>query len=304
MHKFFLIPVWLLAGTLLSTLISATPASAGDPSEPGAIHGTKWNDGDANGERDPDEPGLGGVTIYADSNQNGVADSGEPQTETLRNDPATALDESGRYTLTNLTAGEYVIREVVPDGFVQTFPPADHRVSLAPGEVIDGLDFGNRNVQAGSLRGRKWYDGNANAQQDSGEPGLPGVIIYIDRNSNGALDDGEPAVVTGRDDPATDFDEGGLYGLAGVEPGRHVIREVVPDGFRQTAPSQSLYEIDLLPDEHLEGLDFGNRRICDANGDRVVNRRDIAQIFTEGPGLGRFVIARRCAAQCDHEGCD
>ena len=142
---------------------------------------------------------------------------------------------------------------------------------------MDGIDFGNRRIEPGSIHGVKWVDANGNAERDRGEPGLPGVVIYSDLNFNGELDRGEPHTRTMRDNPRTDFDEAGHYRLSGLRKGRHVIREVVPDGFEQTFPrSVSILPVEgtdpsiirpvggahvvfVEPGGVVDGIDFGNR---------------------------------------------
>ena len=109
-----------------------------------SIHGTKWEDTNGNGVQDANEPGLAGVTIYLDLNNNGTFDADEPSAVTMADDPSTNADESGRYWLTDVIPGEYIVREVVPDGFVQTFPPRiSHRLVVQQNEIIEGVDFGN-----------------------------------------------------------------------------------------------------------------------------------------------------------------
>ncbi len=327
-----------------------------DDPEGASIHGVKWLDSNGNAERDANEPGLPGVIIYSDLNDNAVPDPGEPATRSMDDDPLTNFDESGRFWLEDLRPGRHSIREVIPDGFVQTFPstlvdpvtgddpgtgvtitptainatlaagetqdivvnigfdffcfrPFDinlvadtapagmvqnltgvlqngcggdvssfdvrltgdgnvrsfelqfvdnefggvlgaipvlitppgngsHEVLLESGDVLEGLDFGNKGrPDSASIHGRKWQDNNANGERDGDEPGLAGVIIYSDLNDNGALDQDEPRTLSMNDDPLTDFDESGLYWLEGLSPGDHIIREIVPDGFRQTFPS-------------------------------------------------------------------
>jgi len=91
---------------------------------PGGIQGTKFNDRDGDGVRGGDEPAMPGVTIYLDLNDNGQLDPGEPSTMTRADDPATAdIDEAGTYQFTHLTPGDYVVAEVVPEGYEQTVPP-------------------------------------------------------------------------------------------------------------------------------------------------------------------------------------
>jgi Ca2+-binding RTX toxin-like protein len=79
--------------------------------------------------------------------------------------------------------------------------------------------------------------GDLNQSQGSREPGLAGVTIYLDLNNNGTLDPGEPSQVTATDDPTTpDVDETGQYRFTNLQPGRYVVREVVPTGYEQTFP--------------------------------------------------------------------
>ncbi|MEA5620583.1 DUF4114 domain-containing protein [Cronbergia sp. UHCC 0137] len=69
------------------------------------------------------EPGLAGVSVYLDTNNNAILDPGEPVQVTAEDDPSTPdIDETGQYEFTDLPAGTYTVREVVPEGFEQTFP--------------------------------------------------------------------------------------------------------------------------------------------------------------------------------------
>ena len=95
-------------------------------------------------------------------------------------------------------------------------------------------------LDTGSIRGTKYEDQNGNGERDSGEPGLAGVTIYLDQNNNGRLDDDERRTVSRSDDPSTDrVDETGMYEFADLPAGTWIVREVVPDGFQQTAPAQA-----------------------------------------------------------------
>ncbi len=93
------------------------------------------------------ERGLAGVTIYLDLNNNGVRDPGEPSTVTATDNPATTVDETGTYSFSGLSAGTYVVREIVPTGLYQTFPTEDGSytvtLSLSFGALAENIDFGN-----------------------------------------------------------------------------------------------------------------------------------------------------------------
>ena len=101
----------------------------------GSISGTKWLDETGNGLT-ADDTGFGGVTIYIDANNNGTKDSGEVSTVTASN---------GTYSFTGLSAGTYVIREVVPANYVRTAPTLSDKytVTLTTGQTVTGIDFAN-----------------------------------------------------------------------------------------------------------------------------------------------------------------
>lgn len=64
---------------------------------------------------------LSGVTVYLDLNNNGFFDADEPRQVTASDNPDTPdIDETGQYRFTGLLPGNYVVREVVPEGYVQT----------------------------------------------------------------------------------------------------------------------------------------------------------------------------------------
>jgi len=69
------------------------------------------------------ENGISGVNIYLDLNNNGILDPSEPFQITASDNPNTPyVDETGQYRFTGLLPGNYVVREVIPQGYVQTFP--------------------------------------------------------------------------------------------------------------------------------------------------------------------------------------
>lgn len=275
--------------------------------DPGAISGTKWNDRNGNGFRDQGEEGMAGVTIYVDSNYSRTLDEGELSAVT---------GADGSYTIKGIRPGNYSIQEVVPDGYRQTFPadgfwfdtgqvdPAElriappfggHHVNIVPNEVLEGIDFGNQKVEAGSISGLKWLDENGNGVRDRGEVGLAGVTIYVDLNYSGSHEENEPFAVSQKDDPATEVDEAGQYTISGLKPfNSYAVRELVPEGYEQTFPSNGdwfvppfdfLDQPELVPDidwgdiavpfpidfhsvfvgsgQQVDDINFGNRKIAE-----------------------------------------
>lgn len=110
----FLLQLANPTGAILSLTGSGTATIRDDDL---SISGTKWEDLNNNGTRDTGEPVFPGVTIYLDLNDNGEFDSAT--------DRATVTNAQGQYTFTDLLSGSYVVREIVPPGYVQTFPQGE-----------------------------------------------------------------------------------------------------------------------------------------------------------------------------------
>ncbi|WP_406700164.1 SdrD B-like domain-containing protein [Singulisphaera sp. Ch08] len=108
----------------------------------GQIRGLIWRDDTKNGVRDADEAGLGGWTVYLDLDSDGQLDA---------NEPTTVTNPDGSYTFSGLAAGTYAVASLEEDCWVQTAPaptvgtPAGARlVTLAAGQTVTGVDFGER----------------------------------------------------------------------------------------------------------------------------------------------------------------
>lgn len=79
----------------------------------GSLSGTVFQDDNGNGVQEDDEDVLSGVTVFLDTDNDGELDSDEESLVT---------DADGNYSFTDLEPSVYIVREVVPDGFTQTFP--------------------------------------------------------------------------------------------------------------------------------------------------------------------------------------
>jgi large repetitive protein len=103
-----------------------------------SVTGFKWSDTNGDGIRDPGEPGLSGFTIYVDLDGDNRIDIGEPAGKT---------NADGSYSISPPTSGTYAIREVLPPGYVQTYPSAalggEHMVTFSS-IPVRGIDFGNQ----------------------------------------------------------------------------------------------------------------------------------------------------------------
>jgi len=181
------------------------------------VRGTTWYDADRDGTRDDGEPGLDGWTIYLDLDDDGVRGDAEPFAVT---------GADGRYALP-VGTGTYTVRQEPRSGWTQTAPAdgAAHMVTVAVGEMIDGVDFGTYAPTA--VRGVKWNDVDQDGVRDAGEPGLAGWRIYLDLDLDGSWSDGEPFDIT---------DETGAYEIDGIEPGAYLLAEEPQPHWTQSFP--------------------------------------------------------------------
>lgn len=108
---------------------NATNISFGNVFQVGSISGVKFNDFNANGLLDAGEPPIANAQIYIDLNNSGLPDANEPTAFT---------DIQGNYSFRNVPVGTYVLREVVPPGFLPTTPAVT--VTVVPGRDADRLD--------------------------------------------------------------------------------------------------------------------------------------------------------------------
>ncbi len=214
----------------------------------GNISGTVFADNNSNGVYDPGEVGIPGTTVYIDTNGNGTLDAGEI---------STATDGSGNYSFTNLPPGTYRIREVLPAGDVLTVPTAGYYiVPLSAGQNKPGYNFGDGPSPTGSISGEVFFDTNANGNLDAGEPGIANATVYIDANGNGTLDAGETKVVT---------NSSGNYMFSGLAAGTYRIRQIVPAGDAQTAPTGGFYSVPLVQNGTATGYNFGDTIVATAS---------------------------------------
>ena len=137
----------------------------------GEIHGSVWNDLDADGERDPDEPGLANRRVFIDANEDGHWAPGELDEFT---------DGLGDYAFTGLVPGDYVVRSYGPEGWQPTYPgpaswnqggPADAGTAKAWYDSVTG-EF---TVSANNVRG--WALVSSGLFRDDVDP-------YITQNSD------------------------------------------------------------------------------------------------------------------------
>jgi hypothetical protein len=217
--------------------------------EMGAIIGQKYEDLNGNGQHDDEEPYLSGWKIFLDENDNGLLDDGEYSTVT---------QDDGYYEISELLIGDYTVCEQMQDNFVQTQPgipqePQCYEETIDySGEICSYHDFGN--YEMGTIAGQKYEDINLNGQHDDEEPFLSGWTIFLDKNDNGLLDDGEYSTVT---------QDEGFYEFSELLIGDYTICEVLQGNWVQTQPGTHkgafCYEEAIeYSGELITNRDFGN----------------------------------------------
>jgi subtilisin family serine protease len=218
------------------------------------IQGSVFEDANASLSRDVGENGLAGWTVYIDRNGNGVFDTGEPSTLTLAD---------GSYRIRGIFGpGSVTIREIVKPTFTQTLPTnnGSYTVNLATKtSVVSNITFGVQQVP-GEIHGRKWNDLNGDGVMDPTEPGIQGVVVYVDLNNDAKIGIGEPAAVT---------DRNGNYTIIKVQPGTYVVREVYQPGFIQIFPDPTTADLGantgviVTRGTITPGINFGNKAAFD-----------------------------------------
>ncbi len=218
------------------------------------IGGTVFEDLDGDGVHDAIEGPLAGWTIYNDANNNGSPEPGEAKAVTASDGTYTVLVPAGQ------TAH---IREVVMPGWSRTAPTSGvYHVNVALGQNLTNFNFLNRQFPGG-IKGTKFNDLDGNGQRDPGEPGIAGIIIYVDLNKDGKIGVLEPAGKT---------DANGNYTITNVKVGLdYHVREVPRPGLIQTFPDPAdpatfggaHIDVDVVSNAFTTGINFGNQLALD-----------------------------------------
>ena len=252
----------------------------------GSIGDFVWNDANGNGIQDPGEVGLDGVQVVL-SNASGV----------LATTSTTTMNgQAGFYHFGGLCQGNYVVTVTRPSAYAQ-FSPAtqggnisidsngvasqDHAFSIA----MVNLPFQNANDATidfgfyacnGTIGDFVWEDVNGNGVQDSGEPGIPNVIVELEDAS------GAPIVT------AT-TDAQGYYQFSGLCAGTYHVKVLsgIPAGYVPTTTNAANADIDSNPTPSVVTLpsDFSNDSTIDFGYYRPVTLGDFVWLDANANGI-------------------
>lgn len=144
---------------------------------------------------------------------------------------------------------------------------ADSSGNLAVARILGTFTVKIPVPATASIAGTVLNDANSDGVRAGPEKGLAGVKLFLDTNKNGKLDAGEKSVVS---------DAAGAFRFTALPAGAYRLRQIVPAGFRATAPSAGFFDLVLTNGLALVGKTFGDtQRVLisgtvfnDANGDR------------------------------------
>jgi len=173
-----------------------------------------WSDLDRDGVQDTGEPGIQGITVTLLDNSGTAVGT-------------TTTDATGYYAFTNLQPGTYAVQFPLTAGAGSVLTGIDLggddaldsdasattgktiNVTLAAGDSNTTLDAGYSSPLA-SLGNYVWKDLNRDGTQDSGEPGIAGVVVTLLDSSGMAIG-------------STATDATGFYTFTGLQPGTYSV---------------------------------------------------------------------------------
>jgi protocatechuate 3,4-dioxygenase beta subunit len=249
-----------------------------NPADIPAISGT--NDGNIN-FGDFQTANIVGF-VFHDTNGNGVLDAGEGilsgwtvQLVNISTGGVVAsmqTDSSGSYAFSSVAAGNYVLQEVTPAGWVQTAAPPTITI-VDSTTKINGLEFGN--FHGATITGLAFVDDDGSGVLKNIDIGEPAVAIDLFNASTGAF------VAT----TTTSFN--GTYSFTGVGPGTYSLQEMVPGGWIQTTSNPA--NVSTTDNGTFTGENFGNFQLISISGIAFVDASGTGTA-SGGPGLPGFTI--------------
>ena len=139
-------------------------------------------------------------------------------------------------------------------------------------------------ANGGTIWGYVYNDTNGNGNKQKTEPVLEGRVVYLDLNSSGFHDAGEPFTVT---------DANGYWRFDNLEPRQYRVRQSIPKGWRQSDPNFGWgHVLTLNAGQEIGKRLFGQTRKILIDG-RVINSNNNQgltgwRVFIDTNGNGRF----------------
>ncbi|HEV3340965.1 MAG TPA: SdrD B-like domain-containing protein [Pirellulales bacterium] len=199
-----------------------------------SIDGTVFTDTNGNGQLDSGEPGVAGRTVFVNIDGTSQPDS---------NNPSTTTDANGNFTFSGIAPGSHTVMEVLPAGVSLT--TRTQTVSVSSTSTASGVIFGE--AVPAKITGTVFLDYNSNGQLDSGEQGIAGRTVFLNKDNTGAPDANNPSTTT---------DANGNFTFSGIAPNTYTVMEVLPANVTLTTPAQT---ITVTAAHTTSGVNFGER---------------------------------------------
>jgi uncharacterized repeat protein (TIGR01451 family)/fimbrial isopeptide formation D2 family protein len=172
-----------------------------------SLSGTVFVDRNADGSINGTDAGLGGVTLT-------LIDANGKTVGTTTTNP------DGTYAFADLLAGSYQVVETQPIGYGSSTPNV-----LNVAVPTTGLNNVNYGETLSSLAGTVYLDSNTSGGLDAGEPGLGGVLLTL----TGTDANGQSVSATTTTAPD------GSYSFTGLLAGNYTLTETQPAGYGEGA---------------------------------------------------------------------
>jgi hypothetical protein len=135
----------------------------------------------------------------------------------------------------------------------------DPTITVGTRKLMTDLDFAGLDdlgwnvtypvANTAKISGNVFKDVNANGIRETSEAGFASVRVYIDADKDGVFDSTEKSVLT---------DASGNYTLTALPAGSFRLRQVVPAGYRISAPLLGYYDGTLTAGQSLTGRNFAS----------------------------------------------